>query len=182
MLAALDVHTAKWVVDEALAGDLLHGRTVLLVTHNIALTAPIAEYALVLNRNGKIAMHGNVADILKSNSRLRTQLERKPLNIDGESRSKLEGASKGAKKSDRAEDSERKTAGKLVVEEEKAMGRVKRAAIMLYVNAMGGPLVWAGLIGTIWFSILSVTFSNWFLGYWSSLYTVRPSSEIPTGR
>lgn len=31
ILAALDVHTAKWVVDKCLKGDLIQGRTVLLV-------------------------------------------------------------------------------------------------------------------------------------------------------
>ena len=31
ILAALDVHTAKWIVDKCLQGDLVRGRTVLLV-------------------------------------------------------------------------------------------------------------------------------------------------------
>jgi ABC-type nitrate/sulfonate/bicarbonate transport system ATPase subunit len=31
VLAALDVHTAKWTVDKCFKGDLLQGRTVLLV-------------------------------------------------------------------------------------------------------------------------------------------------------
>ena len=153
------------------------------MTHNIALAAPIAEYAIVLSRNGKVAMHGNVADILKSNSRLRTQLEKERLEISGDVETKLEGSSKDEKKPEGVEeDITKKAAGKLVVEEEKAMGRVNRAAIMLYVNAMGGLFIWAGLVGMMWYSILAWTFSNWFLGYWSSLYSVKPPSEIPTVR
>jgi hypothetical protein len=31
VLAALDVHTAKWVVEKCFKGDLIRGRTVLLV-------------------------------------------------------------------------------------------------------------------------------------------------------
>jgi ABC-type nitrate/sulfonate/bicarbonate transport system ATPase subunit len=31
VLAALDVHTSKWIVDKCFKGDLLRGRTVLLV-------------------------------------------------------------------------------------------------------------------------------------------------------
>lgn len=31
VLAALDVHTAKWIVDKCLKGDLIRGRTVVLV-------------------------------------------------------------------------------------------------------------------------------------------------------
>ena len=34
VLAALDVHTAKWVIDRCFKGDLVHGRTVLLVVSN----------------------------------------------------------------------------------------------------------------------------------------------------
>lgn len=31
VLAALDVHTSRWIVDHCFKGDLVHGRTVLLV-------------------------------------------------------------------------------------------------------------------------------------------------------
>lgn len=31
VLAALDVHTAKWIIDKCFTGDLIRGRTVLLV-------------------------------------------------------------------------------------------------------------------------------------------------------
>ena len=39
ILAALDVHTAKWIVEECLQGDLVRGRTVLLVVSGKATTA-----------------------------------------------------------------------------------------------------------------------------------------------
>ena len=71
VLAALDVHTAKWVVNNAFTGDLVAGRTVLLVTHNIALTAPVADFALVLGKHGRIAEYGSVADVLRKDARLR---------------------------------------------------------------------------------------------------------------
>ena len=57
VLAALDVHTAKWVVKEAFAGELVVGRTVLLITHNIGLVAPVADYALVLSKRGLTTSH-----------------------------------------------------------------------------------------------------------------------------
>ncbi len=58
ILAALDVHTAKWVVDKALLGDLIRDRTVILVTHNIALAAPVAEHVVNLGKNGTVASPG----------------------------------------------------------------------------------------------------------------------------
>ena len=60
VLAALDVHTAKHVVNEALRSDLVRGRTILLVTHNIALTAHVAENVLMLGMNGKVVRQGAV--------------------------------------------------------------------------------------------------------------------------
>ncbi|KAF9799122.1 hypothetical protein IEO21_10612 [Rhodonia placenta] len=35
ILAALDVHTARWIVEKCLKGDLIRGRTVLLVVSDI---------------------------------------------------------------------------------------------------------------------------------------------------
>lgn len=37
VLAALDVHTARWIIDKCFKGDLVHGRTVILVVSNIHL-------------------------------------------------------------------------------------------------------------------------------------------------
>ena len=35
VLSALDVHTSRWIVDNCLQGDLIQGRTVLLVVRRI---------------------------------------------------------------------------------------------------------------------------------------------------
>lgn len=35
-LAALDVHTAQWIVNKCLTGDLVQGRTVLMVVGDIS--------------------------------------------------------------------------------------------------------------------------------------------------
>ena len=37
VLAALDVHTAKWIVDKCFKGDLVRGRTVVLVVRHSGL-------------------------------------------------------------------------------------------------------------------------------------------------
>jgi ABC-type phosphate/phosphonate transport system ATPase subunit len=44
VLAALDVHTAKWVVDKCFKGDLVRGRTVLLVVGSFPPLAPVKRY------------------------------------------------------------------------------------------------------------------------------------------
>jgi ABC-type transport system involved in cytochrome bd biosynthesis fused ATPase/permease subunit len=64
ILAALDVHTAVWITKKCLKGDLVRDRTVLLVTHNVALVSPIAEYVVALGSEGRIISQGSPTDAL----------------------------------------------------------------------------------------------------------------------
>lgn len=180
VLAALDVHTAKWIVDEALKGDLIKGRTVLLVTHNIALTAPVAGHVLVLTRHGSVSAQGPVSEVLKQDSKLRAQVEKEREEVEEDIETKLEENSKDKTASD-TEDS-KKTTGKLVIAEEKAMGRVEMAALMLYVTNMGGPFIWSLILGTRLFGIGIMIFQTWFMGLWSNQYESHPASEVPVLR
>lgn len=41
VLAALDVHTAKWIVEKCFRGDLVRGRTVILVVRVIKARLPL---------------------------------------------------------------------------------------------------------------------------------------------
>jgi ABC-type multidrug transport system fused ATPase/permease subunit len=43
VLAALDVHTAKWIVEKCLKGKLMTGRTVLLVVRHLTTKKPGRE-------------------------------------------------------------------------------------------------------------------------------------------
>lgn len=176
ILAALDVHTAKWIVDEALKGDLIKGRTVLLVTHNIALAAPAASHVVVLTRHGGISAQGLVSEVLKQDSQLRAQVEKEREEVSEVIETKPENADEGK---DMDTEVAKKTAGKLVVEEEKAMGRVEMAAVMLYVASAGGPMAWFFIVAPRIIGDMALTFQTWFVGYWSNQYEVHPISEIP---
>lgn len=39
VLAALDVHTGRWIVDKCFKGDLISGRTVILVVSSSSITS-----------------------------------------------------------------------------------------------------------------------------------------------
>jgi len=71
----LDVHTSQWVVDQCLAGDLLKGRTVILVTHNIQLARRVAEYLVILNSNGTLQSQGNIEKVLKDGPALKPAID-----------------------------------------------------------------------------------------------------------
>ena len=65
IFSALDVHTSRWIMTQCLAGPLLRGRTVLLVTHNVVLASPFARFMVVLSPSGSVQNQGVVESVLK---------------------------------------------------------------------------------------------------------------------
>ena len=178
VLAALDVHTARRIVEKALKGDLIKDRTVILVTHNIALTAPIADNVTVLGRGGTVTAHGTVADILKSDSRLRRQAEVE----DYSTTSIVEDVETGENKGELSGeiDTNKQSNGKLIVAEEKAIGRVKWASLKIFVDGVGGPWIWLAIFLTYFLCQVTYVYQNAVMGYWTSQYDIHRPSEVPT--
>ncbi|KLO18951.1 P-loop containing nucleoside triphosphate hydrolase protein [Schizopora paradoxa] len=172
VLAALDVHTSKWIVNQALSGELVSGRTVILVTHNVALVAPIARYMVVLGKNGQVSSMGSVEDVLKIDKELEALLEEEKLEEIKELK-KEEEEPKAGTDVDAIQRS-----GKLVVEEEVAIGRVAWKPISLFVESFGGPLVWATYFGFEIITRLVNIYQKWLMAYWSDQYETHPASEV----
>ena len=57
MLSAVDAHTAHAIMLNCLNGDIIAGRTVLMVSHHTALVAPAASYIVALE-NGDVKFSG----------------------------------------------------------------------------------------------------------------------------
>lgn len=138
VLAALDVHTSRWIVDKCFKGDLLRGRTVLLVvsslsltnpshyslapqTHNIAMASPIADFVVSLS-DGHIVSQGSVSDALQKDARLVEEVkhEEEALELEED----VEGG-------ETADDGVKAKDGKLTVAEEIAVGHVSWPACMV---------------------------------------------------
>ncbi|WFD33890.1 hypothetical protein MCUN1_000716 [Malassezia cuniculi] len=66
-LSAVDAHTAQHLVEHALSGPLVKGRTIVLVTHAVSLVLPYAAYAVTLE-GGKVTAAGDPRDLIKSGS------------------------------------------------------------------------------------------------------------------
>lgn len=108
MLSALDVHTARWVVDKCFTGDLIRGRTLILVTHNVAMTSRIADFVVSIGSDGRIASRGTISDALSHNKALLTEVAKEQEEAESEEKI-IDGA-------DRKEDT--KPSGKLMTKEE----------------------------------------------------------------
>ncbi|KZS96534.1 P-loop containing nucleoside triphosphate hydrolase protein [Sistotremastrum niveocremeum HHB9708] len=181
VLSALDVHTSQWVATKCLGGDLLKGRTVLLVTHNVLLCEPIADYVISLGQDGRIVSKGTVSEALKKNAKLRDKVK---ADEKAKVQAEIDGAleeEEVAGEATEAADVKKKDSGKLIVAEEMAVGHLSWEAAKLYATSLGGPLFWIVFFVGLTLGGLVAVFQKWFLGYWSSQYESRPTSEVPVG-
>ncbi|KAH9851409.1 multidrug resistance-associated ABC transporter [Lenzites betulinus] len=169
VLAALDVHTGRWIVDQCFQGDLLLDRTVILVSHNVALIRPIADFVVALGSDGRIAGQGSLDKTLQEDSELLSELgaEEEQLKNAREELDKpeLEGKSKN---------------GKLVVDEEIKEGQVGWDTLQLFfMNASKTPILyWA-----VYMLLMAVTHSffnsqSYYLGIWAAQYETHAPSEV----
>ncbi|KAJ7089016.1 P-loop containing nucleoside triphosphate hydrolase protein [Mycena epipterygia] len=169
VLAALDVHTSVWIVRNCLSGDLLVGRTVILVTHNVDITAPIAVYCVNV-RNGTVWDQGLVSEVMAANRHLRTAAE-----VTDEATEKVEDlvAAKEVAKTE---------GGKLIVSEEVAIGHVSWRSMKPYFVALIGnhtillPIMYACcLFG----AHIAFVVQKYYLGVkWSAVYEDHDPSEV----
>ncbi|THV04763.1 P-loop containing nucleoside triphosphate hydrolase protein [Dendrothele bispora CBS 962.96] len=165
VLAALDVHTSKWIVDKCFRGDLIKGRTVVLVSHNVVLTKPIAGFVVSL-RGGRIVSQGSVSDALFRDEALAAEvkIEEQELKLAEE-------------QVDAEEDSpDKKLDGKLIVAEEVELGRLGWSAVKLFLSSLGGShpvLFFIAFLGINLVSEVSQLVQPWYLGHWADQYELH---------
>ncbi|EIN07978.1 P-loop containing nucleoside triphosphate hydrolase protein [Punctularia strigosozonata HHB-11173 SS5] len=171
ILAALDVHTGKWVVEKCLKGVLLRDRTVLFVTHNLALTQSLAKKVIRIN-NGVVAEERSLESAVEHDASLRAELLKSQKLVQ-----KAEAVDEKPDVSEGGED--QSIAGKLVVTEEVSHGQVGLSAIMLYLGNLGGTFFWIARVITALGKSGFYIYQPFFLGLWASQYEVRPADQVP---
>ncbi|PPQ73485.1 hypothetical protein CVT26_010187 [Gymnopilus dilepis] len=171
VLAALDVHTSKWIVENCFKGDLIRGRTVLLVTHNVALARPVADNIISVGIDGRAHDLGTDMAAALEDPVLAHEIEQE---LD---EAKLEEEVVDTiKKEDPA-----KKDGKLILAEEIVEGRVTWRSMMLFLKGLGGENPWFFLFA--W--MLGMTLmhggnlvATWYLGYWGSQYDNHNPEDV----
>ncbi|KAF9243737.1 hypothetical protein BU15DRAFT_59613 [Melanogaster broomeanus] len=174
VLAALDVHTAKWIVDKCFAGDLIKDRTVILVTHNVAMASAVAQYVVSLSSGGRIVNQGTISQAIATDKTLAAEIakEQEILKRDEETVDNAESATEAR---------DNNADGKLVMAEEILEGHVSWQAFKLYLTSLGGrhPIVfWFAFLFFMVMSEIATIAQTWFLGYWSSQYNPREPTEV----
>ncbi|KAI9061280.1 P-loop containing nucleoside triphosphate hydrolase protein [Trametes sanguinea] len=172
ILAALDVHTSKWIVEKCLKGDLLEGRTIILVTHNVAMVSPVAHFVVDIGSDGRILSQGSLESALARDAHLLSEvkgeqevLEKAELELDAE----------------KPEDvTTKQAAGKLVVAEEREEGHVGWTALKLFLGNMSNRpiLFWLIYVSGHVIRQSLANLQTWYLGYWASQYETHPPQEV----
>lgn len=204
-LSAVDMHTARHIVQDCLGGPLMQNRTVVLVTHHVKLCLRLAEFLVEVDA-GKILRAGRVAELAKSTiasileERQGEIDEDKPaqgktidetnladdISEDGPTRDRNNGSLPSSTDVDASSENEAKAtpkwrlstaeAGKFVDDETRAEGRVSWKTYKTYIRAAG---YWTW--GATFLLILSLRGINildqFFLSKWGEAYNHRVSTQ-----
>ncbi|KAL0957018.1 hypothetical protein HGRIS_003119 [Hohenbuehelia grisea] len=177
VLAALDVHTAKWIVEKCFAGDLIQARTVILVTHNVAITSSVADFVVSLGSDGRVMSSGSVSEALANNKFLAKEVKENEETVE-----KAEELVDDAQITEvGAEAKPKPSDGKLIVEEEIEEGHIGWPALKMYFSGLGGsyPLLFFTVyFGCDLFLQIILSSQTWFLGHWAAQYDDHDASEV----
>ncbi|KAF9449128.1 multidrug resistance-associated ABC transporter [Macrolepiota fuliginosa MF-IS2] len=174
ILAALDVHTSIWIVERCLTGHLVKGRTIILVTHNIALTGHLSNFVVSMNSDGTIVSQGtDVSVAISKNLKLASELQ-----VSEESERIVEATGNDKEISSPPNGV---PTGKLVMAEEIQQGHVTWKAMKLFFSSLSGnhPILFfmTFCLGSLLID-LSTMAQTYFVGYWGSQYVEHDPDEV----
>ncbi|KAF9269658.1 multidrug resistance-associated ABC transporter [Marasmius fiardii PR-910] len=189
VLSAVDAHTAHHLYHECLKGDLMKDRTVILVSHHVQLSAPGADYIVTLE-NGRVRFNGDYTAFQKSGvirSLVQSTVDDK---VDGTDEQPVEATLEENEDSDPGSHSaivvnpqlsETKTREprKLVEEEARAIGHVRKDVWLTYFGACGRYWYWLLFSIAFVLAALSPVAENGWLKIWSGAVLDRIQDRGP---
>ncbi|KAK7061300.1 multidrug resistance-associated ABC transporter [Favolaschia claudopus] len=172
VLSAVDAHTAHHLYHACLKGNLVTGRTIILVSHHINLCSMGASFIVALD-NGRVQFQGDrqkfhaskvIGTLMQSTAALETQedgaTESEPL-LGISSTTAANSVTTSAPESGKA-------VSRKVEQEARSVGRVALKVWETYIRACGGSWYWAAFLGIFGAAAGSAVLENGWLSYWSS--------------
>ncbi|RPD54947.1 multidrug resistance-associated ABC transporter [Lentinus tigrinus ALCF2SS1-7] len=205
VLSAVDAHTAHHLYNQCLKGDLMRGRTLILVSHHVQLCAPGAKYIVSLD-NGRVSYAGNY-DNFQNSGVLKSLVQSGAADpSDDKEETKVEKVEEimeeTADKSGSAEPTEansetsstvaltaseldakpekKKAPRKLVEEEKRAVGRIGKDIWMAYLKACGSYGYWLTFACALGLAALAPVLENSWLRVWSGSYLKSGDPRPPS--
>ncbi|PHH65684.1 hypothetical protein CDD81_1770 [Ophiocordyceps australis] len=186
-LSAVDSHTAQWIFTNCIKGPLMRNRTCILVTHNVTLCVPPADFVVILD-NGRVAASGPAQEIIDSGrlgeeiqksrppsvmgsrvpSRVPSSVGDEETMMNGNGEASGLNAALGSKKSMKPTDA---------LEETKASGSVKWSVMKLYLQSMGPWWFWVVAITVFCLQQAATAGTNFWVRQWTNQYVDESVSQ-----
>ena len=190
VLSAVDAHTADHLFNECLRGELMEGRTVILVSHHVQLCAPGASYIITLD-NGRVQFQGDreafyasgvINGLVQSGAAAGPEEDEAKIpdaEVLAEATIALSETSSTIAPSTIVADSKpdkKKAPRKLVEEEKRAVGRIGKDVWLSYTSAAGGPRYWIIFFTSLVLATIGPIAEKGWITKWSGA-TLR--DEVP---
>ncbi|KAG7809491.1 hypothetical protein KL921_003488 [Ogataea angusta] len=188
-LSAVDSHTAVHIYEYCINGELMKGRTCILVSHNVSLTIKEADFVVMMD-NGRIKAQGSVdelmqegllnEEVVKSVMQSRSASTANLAALDDNSQISSEAIAEGlakniAKKIQKPQQSKK---SKLIEDETKSDGSVKPEIYYAYFRYFGNPALWI-MIAFLFIGSQSVNvYQSYWLRRWSAIEDKRDISAF----
>ncbi|RUS23063.1 hypothetical protein BC937DRAFT_92822, partial [Endogone sp. FLAS-F59071] len=165
-LSAVDAHTAKHLYEHCLMGELMRGRTRILVTHHVGLCIQGAVY-IVAMRDGEVAASGSPAEVLRSGA-LGDEVSIEEERIEEKEAEAVEGKVPLLPKTVSKKHEE--GSGKLVEDEKRAEGSVSREVYATYFKAAGGFWFWVVVVALFVLTQVMIIGQDYWIKVWAAAY------------
>ncbi|KAF3938774.1 hypothetical protein ABW19_dt0201520 [Dactylella cylindrospora] len=181
IFSAVDAHVGKEIFNNCLTGDIMKGRTRILVTHHVQLCIPKTEYIIEL-KEGIVERAGSVTELKRSGSLTRL-IEQEDAKKDEEMKedSAIESTSNGnANGNGTTAPVDPKKPREFVKKEGREKGAIKFSVYKKYINSSGGIPFWALCIG---FFVTSQGFNlgrQWWMKLWTGSAHTQESVHLYT--
>ncbi|KAH7096201.1 multidrug resistance-associated ABC transporter [Auriculariales sp. MPI-PUGE-AT-0066] len=191
VLSAVDAHTADHLFEQCIKGDIMNGRTVVLVSHHVQLCSNGASYIVALD-NGRVTFKGPASSFIGSSvmaglvqSSQVPAPEKTDVPVEGNieelaehsryataEAASITGSDTVVQPSEpdfavAAPPKPHKAPRKFIEEEKRAVGRIGGAVWNWYIHANGGPVFWTVFLLTMIMAALIPVAENGWIRVWS---------------
>jgi ABC-type multidrug transport system fused ATPase/permease subunit len=179
VFSALDAHVGKEIYDNALMGELAEGRTRILVTHHVSLVLPRAKYAVRLGSRGTLE-HAGLIEELRQTGSFQDILDSEASTVNGTDAAT--GVSSQTTFQEQTANSvpvvvadgtpapAKPTPKKLVEDEHREVGGIKKSVYMSYLKATGGFPFWT-FVFLIYVVARALSMGrSWWIKIWTATY------------
>lgn len=188
IFSAVDAHVGRQIFDKCIAGPICAGRTVILVTHHVALVSKKTKYLVELGE-GTVLYAGLTSDLEEDGTLQKIKSHgQSEAEIAAEERTQSSTVVNSEEPSDAEEEAanalqkvvSKQDAKKFIEEETHEKGSVKKHVYRTYLNASGGLPFWATC------ALLYVGYEvgnvgrNWWLQIWTGGEGKTSASAVST--